>query len=60
MTQALPIYDYRLKSMSQELGTVVSDGEELDFKRFPIGSFLKIIPFHVSIKVISLTKTEHK
>lgn len=39
--------DCRFKSMSQELGTVVSEGEELDFKRYPIGSFLKIIPYHV-------------
>ena len=34
--------------MSQELGTVVSEGEDLNFKQYPIGSLLKIIPYHVS------------
>ena len=38
--------------MTQEVGTVEAVEGSLDVSRYPIGSFLKIIPYHVSVVII--------
>jgi len=41
--------------MSQEVGTVEAVEGSLDVSLYPIGSFLKIMPYHVS-RVLILTE----
>ena len=37
----------RVKGFSQEIGKVVSRRGHLDFSKYPIGSTLQLLPFHV-------------
>ena len=46
--------------MTQEIGTVQAVEGPLDLLLYPIGSFLRIIPFHVSIICVSHLYTQQK
>lgn len=46
--------------MTQEIGAVQAVEGPLDLLLYPIGSFLRIIPFHVSIICVSHLYTQQK
>lgn len=46
--------------MTQEISTVQAVEGPLDLLLYPIGSFLRIIPFHVSIICVSHLYTQQK